>query len=218
MDCREEHERSHQHDCAHHHDCDHGPADAGGEEQSLFHYIDSTRVRGMNCPPTSALRPFKPWAARNDSTQYLESECDPELLLFVPFTCAVKIKSICVIGGGDSQSPNKLRVFINRDDLDFGTVAAMTPTQDWDLQMQNANGALEYPTRMARFQNVSLLILHFPTNFGAPRTRIDYIGIKGEATTHRREIVHAIYELAPMPGKRGLFQTSSFEAHSSPST
>lgn len=36
--------------------------------------------------------------------------------------------------------------FINRDDLDFSTIANMQPTQEWDLQEVN-NGTLEYPTQ-----------------------------------------------------------------------
>jgi hypothetical protein len=36
--------------------------------------------------------------------------------------------------------------FINREDLDFSTIANMQPTQEWDLQELN-NGTLEYPTQ-----------------------------------------------------------------------
>jgi hypothetical protein len=36
--------------------------------------------------------------------------------------------------------------FINRDDLDFATIANMAPVQEWDLQEAN-DGSLEYPTQ-----------------------------------------------------------------------
>lgn len=36
--------------------------------------------------------------------------------------------------------------FINRDDLDFATMANMAPIQEWDLQETN-DGSLEYPTQ-----------------------------------------------------------------------
>jgi hypothetical protein len=43
----------------------------------------------------------------------LESnEGDPELLVFVPFTSDVKIKSISIVGGPEGTSPSKLRVYV----------------------------------------------------------------------------------------------------------
>lgn len=42
--------------------------------------------------------------------------------------------------------PRIINRFINRDDLDFATIANMQPTQEWDLQEVN-NGTLEYPTQ-----------------------------------------------------------------------
>lgn len=55
-------------------------------------------------------------------------------------------QAICIIGGGDGTAPSELRVFTNRDDLDFAAVAELTPVQRWDLQ-ENSNGQLEYPTQ-----------------------------------------------------------------------
>ena len=37
-------------------------------------------------------------------------------------------------------------MFINRDDLDFATVAGMPAVQEWDL-LENAAGQIEYPTQ-----------------------------------------------------------------------
>jgi hypothetical protein len=60
----------------------------------------------------------------------------------------VKLKAICVIGGGPPGSaPSKMRAFINRDDLDFATVAGAAALQEWDLQEENGQGLLEYPTQ-----------------------------------------------------------------------
>lgn len=39
------------------------------------------------------------------------------------------------------------RSFINRDDLDFASIAQLPPTQEWDLQEVNTAGLLEYPTQ-----------------------------------------------------------------------
>ncbi|KAH9303196.1 hypothetical protein KI387_014779, partial [Taxus chinensis] len=59
----------------------------------------------------SAKSVFKSWELRLDtSAEYLESnEGDPELLVFIPFTSDVKIKSISVVGGTGGTSPSRMR-------------------------------------------------------------------------------------------------------------
>lgn len=115
---------------------------------------------------------FRPWSERlNFSVQPLESdEDDPELLLHIPFNGAVKISSICVIGelllplschglsrrssrrlpvlsagATDGSGPAAMRLFTNREDLDFGMVQSMQPVQEFEL-VDNPRGEIEYPT------------------------------------------------------------------------
>jgi hypothetical protein len=92
---------------------------------------------------------FRPWPQRTIPLEQplLSDEDDPELLLHVPFDGQVKLTAICVIGGPEGRAPTKLRVFVNRDDLDFAAVQGMAPTQEWDLQEDNNRGLLEYPTQ-----------------------------------------------------------------------
>ncbi|MQL94873.1 hypothetical protein Taro_027531 [Colocasia esculenta] len=74
---------------------------------------------------------FKPWEHRlNSSEGFLESnDGDPELLVFIPFTSDVKLKSISIVGGADGTSPSKMRAFINRDGIDFSDAQTMQPVQ-----------------------------------------------------------------------------------------
>ncbi|XP_020080239.1 PITH domain-containing protein 1-like isoform X2 [Ananas comosus] len=132
----------------------------------------------------------------------LESnEDDPELLVFIPFTCDVKIKSIAVVGGSGGTSPSKMRAFINREGIDFSDAQNMQPVQEWELT-ENLQGVLEYQTRFSRFQSVANLTLHFPENFGGNTTQIYYIGLRGEATQLRRDVVATIvYEVMPNPSE-----------------
>lgn len=144
---------------------------------------------------------FKPWEHRLSSSQgHLESnEGDPELLVFIPFTSDVKIKSISIVGGADGTSPSKMRAFINRDGIDFSDAQSMQSIQEWDLA-ENMQGVLEYQTRYSKFQSVGNLILHFPDNFGGDTSQIIYIGLKGEATKLKRDVVATIvYEVTPNP-------------------
>ncbi|CAN6582748.1 unnamed protein product [Malus baccata var. baccata] len=131
---------------------------------------------------------------------HLESnEGDPELLVYIPFTSDVKIKSISVVGGVDGTGPSKMRAFINREGIDFSDAQGMQAIQEWDL-VENFQGTLEYQTRYSKFQNVASITLHFPDSCGGDTTKIEYIGFKGEATKLKRDVVATIvYELRPNP-------------------
>ncbi|GFH16278.1 PITH domain-containing protein [Haematococcus lacustris] len=104
--------------CAHDHDCD--AADCG-PAYSLHKHIDLSHVRCLN--------------------EELAGSCQ------AVFDGAVKLRAICVIGGGAGSSPSQLKVYTNRDNLDFEAVGALPAVQEWDLQAENPGGVLEYPTQ-----------------------------------------------------------------------
>ncbi|CAN4127955.1 unnamed protein product [Withania somnifera] len=185
--------------CLHDHDCaDHNCS----SDWSLFKHIDLPKVSALNEAVTGSVKSvFKPWEQRLYSSEgHLESnEGDPELIVFIPFIADVKIKSIAVVGGADGKSPAKMRAFINRDGIDFSDAQSMQAVQEWDLA-ENLQGVLEYQTRYSRFQSVGNITLHFPDNFGADTTQIHYIGLKGEATQMKRDVVaNIVYEIMPNP-------------------
>jgi len=92
-----------------------------------------------------------------------------------------------------------MRAFINREGIDFSDAQNMQPVQEWELA-ENLQGALEYQTRYSRFQGVANLTLHFSDNFGGDTTKIYYIGLRGEATQNKRDVVATIvYEIMPNP-------------------
>ena len=82
-----------------------------------------------------------------------------------------------VAGGGDGTSPTVMRAFINRDDIDFGLAAELSPVQEFSLT-SDPTASLEYATKLAKFQSVSSLTLYF--NGGAPCSRIHFVGLRGE--------------------------------------
>ncbi|XP_062202032.1 uncharacterized protein LOC133904559 [Phragmites australis] len=185
--------------CLHDHSCeDHNCA----ADWSLYNHIDIPKVVALNeSVPGSVKSVFKPWEQRLDTSGgFLESnEGDPELLIFIPFTSDVKIKSISVVGGADGTSPSRMRAFINREGIDFSDTQNMQPVQEWELA-ENLQGVLEYQTRYSRFQGVANLTLHFSDNFGGDTTKIYYIGLRGEATQNKRDVVATIvYEVRPNP-------------------
>ncbi|XP_026419058.1 PITH domain-containing protein 1 [Papaver somniferum] len=185
--------------CVHDHSCEDHDCSS---DFSLYKHIDLSKVSALNeAVQGSAKSVFKAWEQRLDiSTGLLESnDGDPELIVFIPFTSDVKIKSISIVGGADGTSPSKMRAFINREGIDFSDAQGMQPVQEWDLA-ENLQGILEYQTRYSRFQSVGSLTLHFPENFDADTTRIHYIGLMGEATQLKRDVIATIvYEVMPSP-------------------
>eukprot|EP01111_Echinosteliopsis_oligospora_P012027 TRINITY_DN4086_c0_g1_i3.p1 TRINITY_DN4086_c0_g1~~TRINITY_DN4086_c0_g1_i3.p1 ORF type:complete len:204 (+),score=33.66 TRINITY_DN4086_c0_g1_i3:83-694(+) len=179
-------------------DHNHSDLEGRGEEFSLFQKIATERVTCFNESVSgSGKNVFKPFDQRHDKVKYLESnEDDAELLLHIPFDGIVKLKSIVVIGGEDGMHPNKMKAYINRDDLDFSIVSDLKPVQEWDLH-EDYKGEVEYTTRMAKFINVSHLTLHFPSSFSNDKSRIYYIGLKGDFTQMKRQAVIAVYESRP---------------------
>ena len=147
----------------------------------------------------SCSRIFKSWDQRLTPTPSLKSDDDdPELLLHIPFTGSIKLKALTVIGAPNGASPSKLKVYINREDLDFSTAGDLTPLQEWDL-VENVNGSMEYPVNVAKFNGVHSIDMYFPMNFGAGATEIRCIAFKGEYEERRRQAVEAVYEARALP-------------------
>ncbi|KAJ1925122.1 hypothetical protein IWQ60_004763 [Tieghemiomyces parasiticus] len=191
----EGHHHHHGHGHGHDHDHDHDIEPA--LKDSLYGKIDLDRVRCLNEHSAGAARGiFKPWDKRKDREPYLESDCDEQLILFVPFTGMVKLKSILLWGGPEGKAPAKLKVFINAEDVDFDNVEGRKCTQEWDL-VEDQGDLIEYHTRVAKFNNVRSLTLFIPENYGDDVTRLQYLGFTGEWTELREDPLVTIYELKP---------------------
>lgn len=142
--------------------------DAQHTEYSLFKHIDIPHVvalngadgnglpsapRGSNGSIAStSLTPvqqiFKPFDNRFEELPYLESDCDQELIIFIPFTGCIKLKSIAILGGPGEKAPATMKAYVNREDVDFDTVQNITPDQEWELINMVPGGVMpEYPTK-----------------------------------------------------------------------
>lgn len=86
------HEHHHHHGHNHDHDHDHG-SNPGEDfiEDTLYPYIDTPKLRCDNEYKKGAIKNcFKPYHERYNTTSFLESGVDPQLILHIPFTVAVK--------------------------------------------------------------------------------------------------------------------------------
>jgi len=69
---------------------------------------------------------------------------------------------------------------------------------------ENVDGELEYPLNLTKFNNTFSVVLGFTTNFGAKKTKIEAICLRGEVLHAKYKVVNTVYEvranLADHPG------------------
>jgi PITH domain len=213
----------------HDHDHEHDHDDLG---LSLRPHINMDGVSCLNeLTPGMGRSILKLHEDRLSSTPLLQSqEDDPELLLYIPFTEAVTIKTIAIrsvppppppasSNDGDeiaTAPPFKIKLFVDRDNLDFETARELTPQVELTCVPPNhfVDGTIDYPLRPAgRFQNISSLTIFVVSNFASVdgdgddndddddkvSTVITYIGLKGQGSKMKRRAVEAVYESRGMP-------------------
>jgi len=187
-----------------------------GFTESLLPYIDIGSVTcGNEEEPESIKKCFRPWSDREDETLYVDSDADEQLLVFVPFTGDVKLKSITLITGEGEARPTKMKVFKNREGIDFDLAEELTAVQEWELAEappENTTG-IEYHTRITQFQGLQNITLFFPENAGAEQSRIRYIAFKGECNKVVRRTVITVAETAANPADHKTKAAGTKQAH-----
>ncbi|KAL8674963.1 MAG: hypothetical protein Q9168_000666 [Polycauliona sp. 1 TL-2023] len=202
---------SHDHSHSHHHN--HGDGDHGHDDdiepalQSLiWKQIDFERIRTLNErePDQGAKIVEKTWPQRLDPEPLLESDSDAQLLMFLPFTGVLKLHSVLIRSSEDSSAPKVLKLFLNRDDLDFSAASDLQPTQI--LELSQTSEIQDLPVKRTSFGNTYSLTLFFEDNFGDDITTIYWIGFKGDFMNLNREPVEVLYEKAANPKDHTLIQ------------
>ena len=178
--------------------CDH---DDDGDGESLLPVIELDRVSALNERVRGSARGvFREFENRHVARSVCESNAgDPDLIISIPFTSSVRVKSISVLGATEGTTPRDLHIYVNRDDIDFA-MADETPAAQTLALSVDPGAALFYPLRAARFANVSSLTLVFRgAHGGGESSAVAFVGLKGVVTGHRRGVVTAVYESRPMP-------------------
>lgn len=119
------------------------------------------------------------------------------------FTGQVKLHSILLRTSQSPSAPKTLKVFQNRDDIDFAAAEDLPPTQEFELAQTSE--IQELPVKRAKFGKVQRLTLFFPDNFDDDDddeevTRMSYLGFKGEWMQLGRAPTNILYEAAANPG------------------
>jgi hypothetical protein len=129
---------------------------------------------------------------------WVESDTDEQLMLFIPFQSTVKVHSLQVTSLASASEdddeapmrPKTIQLYTNRSHvLGFDEADDITPVQtvtiqpeDWDPKTATAKVDL----RFVKFQNVTSLVLFFVDGDGdSEKLRVDRVRIFGEAGEKR---------------------------------
>ncbi|EGG00373.1 uncharacterized protein MELLADRAFT_93329 [Melampsora larici-populina 98AG31] len=169
-----------------------------GTQDFLYSKIDRDQITSCNLDPENpAKNCIKPWSDRMDDTMFSESDTDQQMIIRIPFTGSVKLRSILIRGIPGDSAPTQLKLFANEPGLDFDTLETCTPTQV--LEIPTTDELVEFPVRVAKFSSVSVLSLFIDGNPSGSKTRVYFLGFKGEFSALSRKPVIAIYEAQANP-------------------
>ncbi|KAF2862864.1 DUF1000-domain-containing protein [Piedraia hortae CBS 480.64] len=197
--------------CQHEHgSCDghdHSDDVVSALERHIYEQVDFSAIVTLNESEASAGAKVvqKTWAQRMDAEPELCSDADEQLLMHIPFTGQVRLHSILIRTSASNCAPMTLKVYANRDDLDFSTASSLAATQK--LELAQSNELQEIPVKRALFSTVRSLGLFFEDNWSRgeeEETRISYIGFKGEWMKLNKEPISFLYEAAANPADHKL--------------
>jgi len=182
-------------DCPHSHDqSDKSNAYSGA---SLLCYIDVPHISCLNEEEDDSCQAvFKPWARRLDfDDQALSSDDDdPQLILKIPFTDLVRIRSFQVVCQDPDKAPSNVKLYKDVDNMDFSSCEDYPVTQEFQLT-PDEGADLFYNVKVHKFNNVGSLTMFFDAAFDdAEQVSINFINLQGEYTAAKARPVETIYE------------------------
>jgi hypothetical protein len=122
------------------------------------------------------------------------------------FTGQVKLHSLLIRTSNSSSAPQTLKVFINRDDIDFSLASDLSPTQEFSLSQTSE--IQDISVKRALFGKVQSLTLFMEDNYGDDVTRVSYLGFKGDWMKLGQAPANILYEAAANPADHALKGTN----------
>ncbi|KAJ7100216.1 galactose-binding domain-like protein [Mycena belliarum] len=161
----------------------------GTDIANLYGFIDRDNVHGLNLAvPEDAKTIIKPWDERDSTERYADSGVDDQIILHIPFTQNVRLRSILLKLGRGEVTPRHLRIYANHPTIvDFADAETTTPQLNISL-LEGETGVVEYPFRVAAFANITSLSIFFSDSVGGDVSRIYYVGFKGDAKSTQRDV------------------------------
>ncbi|KAF9495018.1 DUF1000-domain-containing protein [Pleurotus eryngii] len=164
-------------------------ADIGGLDLSnLYSVINRDSVHGLNLSvPEDAKAIIKPWDQREDTSQFIDSGVDDQVIIHIPFSQNVRIRSMILKIGRGESTPRRLRIYANHPTIvDFADAEETKPQLELSL-LEGEVSATEYPLRVAAFASINTLSLFFSHAVGDEVSRVYYVGFKGDTTSPRKD-------------------------------
>ncbi|KAI1794449.1 galactose-binding domain-like protein [Ganoderma leucocontextum] len=155
---------------------------------NLYRSIDKHNVHGLNLTvPEDAQALIKPWDERDDTSKFAESGVDDQIIIHVPFTQNVRVRSVLLKLGRGEVTPRRMRIYANHPNIvDFSEAEDIRPHLDISL-LEGETGVAEYPLRAASFANIYSLSLFFSDAVGGDSIRLYYLGFRGDSRSQRKD-------------------------------
>lgn len=115
-----------------------------------------------------------------DNDNFLQSDCDAQLIISIDFVQAVKIHSFA-IKAPETFGPKTVKLFINQPiTLDFEKAETSLPVQTLHTKISDLMSGIPIPLHFVRFQNVQNMQIFVQDNHsGSDVTRINRLRIFG---------------------------------------
>ncbi|KAL1864412.1 Thioredoxin-like protein 1 [Diaporthe australafricana] len=147
---------------------------------SVRNLLDSSKPGGLS-------------GGKKTEKDWVVSDTDEQLLLFVPFMSMLKLHTLQITSVADEDEdvmrPKVVKLFTNRPhNLGFEDAEGEVPTQLIELGEKDwsPEGTTNIPLRFVKFQNINSLVLFVESGDGeGEKTRIDRIRLIGETGEKR---------------------------------
>lgn len=152
----------------------------------LVDLVDFSGVECLNAAEGSWANVLKA-GYREDEGLYLESDCDEQVLLSIPFNQVVKLRSLELRAPGDGTGPRRLKIFTNSPHMGLDEAESAKPVEAFELGPEHRNGSKLLDLYFVKYQNVRSLQVFVESNEGGDElTRVSKLTVLGtpEHTTN----------------------------------
>merc|ERR1712170_156823 len=169
---------------------------------TLLPYIDIPHIQCLNEKlDGSCKKLFKPFKERlNFNLHYpCTSELGNKLLLKIPFTKIVRLRSFQVVCKEKNKVPSLVKLYRNQNNLDFESLEDTFFTQQFNL-LWDKSAEIKYKVKVHQFNGVEHLTMFFNVRDQKQKgTEINYICLFGELLCSKSQSISTVYESSAKP-------------------